>query len=796
MKVFPKFPGVLALLATSISIVLAQDEISFIATGSEWKYLDNGSNQGTAWRASGFSDAGWASGFAELGFGDNNEVTVINKGPAGAQYRTYYFRKSFNVSAGQLNALQGDDPFYQLLIRLKRDDGAVIYLNGQEILRDGMPAGTINYLSLATSAAGGATESTFFPFGLDGTGKLRVGNNVLAVEVHQSSPSSSDVSFDFGLSAFNVPPSYGFYHPPQEITFEDSGTAETSFSPSLIFNNDLGWSSRDRNGASGFLGGVANYEWFTFLPLAQTGLGFAEGNCFSITNDWVEVFNQISTVDLLANPLKYRIDLRNYTDCVVSFDVRTYDGGWPEAGIAPGNGFEANQDYIKFFSHTSTDGDTFTKKQELNLTGGAGGGVEFIAEPLVPENAVKKALIPTEDIGTGWTELNYDDSGWLDVSKVDDFGNEVGGGIGYARNKPPGTDTFDAYICLDLEEQMKTSSSVYLRVPFVVEDKSRYIGLTLGARVDDGFVAYLNGHKVVTFKAPAAPLWNSGATTSNLDSIAITMVDHSLNNHMSKLVNGENILAIHSMNLGRGSDFLFSCQLEGTTNAVAPRNDPPLNLNDLNRGINGSYYRYYFPIDSSANSYTFTFEARCNEDTEAIFFDNFKIEGTPIAVDSYDSWIKLTTSYDINDDGFYLEDPDRDGLSNYLEFAFGGDAEVPGYTSEGGQPLMPQGRVVEEGGQRWFEMTWRQLNAPTDGSLESPFGGFSLYDIKYIPQFSSDGVNWDDAAPGADTYEQIGDAEVNEDGTVTITARYIDAVDGIPEGFGRVKIESYKVILQ
>jgi hypothetical protein len=379
------------------------------------------------------------------------------------------------------------------------------------------------------------------------------------------------VSFDFGLSAFNVPPSYGFYHPPQEITFEDSGTAETSFSPSLIFNNDLGWSSRDRNGASGFLGGVADYEWFTALPLAQTGLGFAEGNCFSITNDWFEVFNQISTVDLLANPLKYRIDLRNYLDCVVSFDVRTYDGGWPEAGIAPGNGFEANQDYIKFFSHTSTDGDTFTKKQELYLTGGAGGGVEFIAEPLVPENAVKKALIPTEDIGTGWTELNYDDSGWLDVSKVDDFGNEVGGGIGYARNKPPGTDTFDAYICLDLEEQMKTSSTVYLRMPFVVEDKSRYIGLTLGARVDDGFVAYLNGHKVVTFKAPTVPLWNSMATTSNLDSIAITMVDHSLNCHMNKLVNGPNILAIQALNLGRGSDFLFSCQLEGITSETTPR---------------------------------------------------------------------------------------------------------------------------------------------------------------------------------------------------------------------------------
>ena len=141
------------------------------------------------------------------------------------------------MSAGQLNSLQGDDPFYQILVRLKRDDGAVIYLNGEEILRDGMPAGTINYLSLATSAAGGATESTFFEFGVDGTGRLRAGNNVLAVEVHQSSPSSSDVSFDLGLSAYNVPPTYGFYHPPQEITFEDAGTAETSFSPSLLFNN-------------------------------------------------------------------------------------------------------------------------------------------------------------------------------------------------------------------------------------------------------------------------------------------------------------------------------------------------------------------------------------------------------------------------------------------------------------------------------------------------------------------------------------------------------------------------------
>ena len=191
---------------------------------------------------------------------------------------------------------------------------------------------------------------------------------------------------------------------------------------------------------------------------------------------------------------------------------------------------------------------------------------KFRGDKLVPENAVKKALIPTEDIGTDWTELNYDDFVWLDVSKVDEFGNEVGGGVGFARS---GTrvDPFDPFIALDLEEQMyRTSATVYLRIPFTVEDKSQFKSLVLGVRTDDGFVAWLNGEKVQVFKGPEEPQWDSEATSSNQDSIAITMVDHCLNDHMNKLVNGPNILAIQALNKGKsGSDFLFSCQLEGIT---------------------------------------------------------------------------------------------------------------------------------------------------------------------------------------------------------------------------------------
>src|SRR5205814_10702336 len=52
---------------------LSSGLVTYIATGSTWKYLDNGSNQGTAWRATAFSDATWASGAAELGYGDGDE---------------------------------------------------------------------------------------------------------------------------------------------------------------------------------------------------------------------------------------------------------------------------------------------------------------------------------------------------------------------------------------------------------------------------------------------------------------------------------------------------------------------------------------------------------------------------------------------------------------------------------------------------------------------------------------------------------------------------------------------------
>lgn len=172
-------------------------DTTLVPTGAIWKYLDNGSNQGTAWQAPAFDDGLWASGPAQLGYGDFDEATVVSFGPnASNKYITTYFRRAFNVT----NAAS----FTSATLSVLRDDGAVVYLNGVEIYRTNMPAGTILFNTRAPVAVGGAEESTFFNAAVN-PALLVEGMNVLAVEIHQQSVTSSDISFDLRLVASTQP---------------------------------------------------------------------------------------------------------------------------------------------------------------------------------------------------------------------------------------------------------------------------------------------------------------------------------------------------------------------------------------------------------------------------------------------------------------------------------------------------------------------------------------------------------------------------------------------------------------
>jgi hypothetical protein len=168
---------------------------SMLPAGSVWKYHDQGTDLGAAWRARIYDDSAWASGPAKLGYGEEDIVTEVSFGANPDQkHITTYFRHSWILPDRSL--ITG------LTLRLLRDDGAVVFLNGISVLRDNFTNSPVYYTNLAATTISGADETNWLVVNLNtAVGLLLTGTNTLAVEVHQSSPSSSDLSFDLELQA-------------------------------------------------------------------------------------------------------------------------------------------------------------------------------------------------------------------------------------------------------------------------------------------------------------------------------------------------------------------------------------------------------------------------------------------------------------------------------------------------------------------------------------------------------------------------------------------------------------------
>jgi hypothetical protein len=167
--------------------------VPLISRGAAWRYFDNGSNQGTNWIGLGFNDSSWSNGVARLGYGGDGEVTTVSFGPnSNAKYIATYFRRAFEVSDANL--------FRSLKLRVVRDDGAVVYLNAVEVFRSNMPTGAIGFTTNASASLSGGDEFIVVETNLP-PASLRNGLNVVAVEVHQSGGTSTDVGFDLALDA-------------------------------------------------------------------------------------------------------------------------------------------------------------------------------------------------------------------------------------------------------------------------------------------------------------------------------------------------------------------------------------------------------------------------------------------------------------------------------------------------------------------------------------------------------------------------------------------------------------------
>jgi Lamin Tail Domain/CotH kinase protein/Fn3 associated/Chitobiase/beta-hexosaminidase C-terminal domain len=166
---------------------------------------------------------------------------------------------------------------------------------------------------------------------------------------------------------------------------------------------------------------------------------------------------------------------------------------------------------------------------------------------LVAEDANKKVLVPTSNIGSTWRLLGatYNDSSWTSGH----------GGVGYEYNTG-----YAQYIDINVGSAMyNINATCYIRIPFTV-NISNITSLTLRMMYDDGFLAYLNGVPVASRNAPASPTWNSTATSNPPDTTGFEDID--ITAYMGDLTSGSNYLAIQGLNTSTtSSDFLIDTEL-------------------------------------------------------------------------------------------------------------------------------------------------------------------------------------------------------------------------------------------
>ena len=279
-----------------------------VGTTDTWYYYDQGSLDGQNWYSLNYNASSWSIGSAPFGYGNigiNGSAdfnTTIDYGNDPNNKRpTYYFRKTIPLSSEPAN----DEEF---VLTGYVDDGCVIYVNGVEVGRYLMADGQVTYDQPSTTYAG-STAGTYMV--TISNKLLRRGNNVIAVEVHNTHNQSSDIYWT------------------AELFRNKKGNDEL-----LSTEPQLDLSSLEGVASSSLL---ATYEplsdddCLTALALPLKVNEVSAGNSVFINeyfkkNDWLEIYNPtdfnldvagLYVTDNLNNPLKYQIPSTSAINTIV-----------------------------------------------------------------------------------------------------------------------------------------------------------------------------------------------------------------------------------------------------------------------------------------------------------------------------------------------------------------------------------------------------------------------------------------------------------------------------------------------
>lgn len=573
-----------------ITVELTSDFTRLIPTGSVWKYFDQGVDLGVAWRSPGFDDRAWTNGPAQLGYGDNDEATVVSFGPSNNdKYITTYFRRAF--------VLTDAGSFTNLVLRLLRDDGAIVYLNDEEIFRSNLPEGEVAFSTLALGAVGGALERAFFTNRVN-PGLLVSGTNVVAVEVHQSDPDSSDLSFDLELRGQRSFAPRLLAQPESQTVSEGSTVV---FSANVAGARPLSyqWTFNHTNAFPGATNSTLTLDDVRLDNSGAYALVVSNAFGLAVSSDAVLTvigFNDPPTVSL-DSPTNGASFGLNVGSVLLLASAADPDGAVARVeffadDVLLGADFAAPYQFqwldARVGSHElaavawDTEGAASTStvvRITINLTTNSA--------KLVSAGAVWKYLDTGVDQGTNWRTLGFDDSTWASGPAQLGYGDgDEATVLGYG---PSETNRFP---------------TTYFRRAFALTDAASFTNAVIRLLRDDGAVVYLNEVEIFRSNMPTGAITFatfagstvSGAAESNFLSNAM---DSTL------LRNGTNLLAVevHQINT-TSSDISFDLELQAERRSTPLILEQPASLS-ISRGATATFsvvafgtsplsYQWYF----------------------------------------------------------------------------------------------------------------------------------------------------------------------------------------------------------
>ena len=189
-------------------------------------------------------------------------------------------------------------------------------------------------------------------------------------------------------------------------------------------------------------------------------------------------------------------------------------------------------------------------------------GLAQYTEALVATGATVRYHVPgPSDAGLDWTGPDFNDSGW-DTGRTalgfgaaaEQDGNDIGSDLG--------------------DRMLGVNTSLWTRINFYIDDPAFYDAMTLRVRYEDGYIAYLNGAKLVAKNFTGTPAWNSTAGSNRLidDSYSFESVNVNAFLPLLRPMPGKNVLAIHALNDDAwDEDFLMLPELIVSKNETTPQ---------------------------------------------------------------------------------------------------------------------------------------------------------------------------------------------------------------------------------